>query len=190
MWVLIDKYDSFTHILHHSLLQTGHACVVYRNDALTLPELIALQPARLIISPGPETPLQAGITMAAIAHFYTRIPVLGICLGHQALGMLLGGELVHASQPVHGKIRSMTHTGTYLFKNIPSPIPVMRYHSLAITLPENSALKVIATCEDGTIMAMAHEQYPCIGVQFHPESIGTPEGQHILDNWAEMYGGV
>ena len=186
MWVLIDNYDSFTHILHHYLLQTGNECIVYRNDALTLQELIDLKPSRLIISPGPETPLQAGISLKAIAHFYNKIPVLGICLGHQAIGMHFGAKLIHAPEPVHGKIHSISHTGTSVFKNLPSPMSVMRYHSLSLK-NEESFLKITATTSDGTIMAIEHPDYPCVGLQFHPESIGTIHGQQMLNNWAGMY---
>lgn len=185
MWVLIDNYDSFTHILHHYLLQTGHECVVYRNDAISLSQLKALSPSRLIISPGPETPLQAGISMEAIAHFYNRVPVLGICLGHQAIGMHFGAELVHSNEPVHGKVREITHNNTGIFSDLPSPMPVMRYHSLSIKPCEE--LDVSAVTADGTIMAVQHKVYPCIGLQFHPESIGTPSGLAMLQNWAAMY---
>src|SRR5215217_481350 len=171
MWVLIDNYDSFTHILHHYLLQTGHECVIYRNDAISISQLKALAPTRLIISPGPETPLQAGISMEAIAHFYNRIPVLGICLGHQAIGMHFGAELVHSSEPVHGKVREITHNDSTVFKGLPSPMPVMRYHSLAIKSCKD--LEVLAVTTDDTIMAIRHKIYPCLGLQFHPESIGT-----------------
>ena len=186
MWVLIDNYDSFTHILHHYLTQAGGECVVYRNDALTLQELVALNPSRLIISPGPETPLQAGITMAAIAHFYDKIPILGVCLGHQAIGLHFGARLVHAHAPVHGKVSLINHSGASMFKDIPLPMPVMRYHSLSITDLENTGLEILAAADDGTIMAVRHEAFPCIGVQFHPESIGTKNGQQLIQQWADL----
>ena len=188
MWVLIDNYDSFTYILHHYLLQTGHECAVYRNDELSLQELQALNPSRLIISPGPETPLQAGISMEAIQYFHDKIPILGVCLGHQGLGMFFGAALKHAAYPMHGKTALVRHSGHELFKGISNPFEVMRYHSLVIELPENSGLKCIATAEnDGSIMAVAHEKFPCIGVQFHPESVGTASGLQLLQNWAKMY---
>ena len=187
MWVLIDNYDSFTYILHDYLLQTGHECAVYRNDEITLAQLIALSPTRLIISPGPETPLQAGICMDAIKHFHQLIPILGVCLGHQALGMFFGAELIHASYPMHGKTSEVTHTAHTIFNGIPSPFTVMRYHSLSITATEQTALDVIAQTADGTIMAIAHKQHKCIGVQFHPESVGTEYGLKLLQNWAGMY---
>ena len=186
MWVLIDNYDSFTWILHDYLLQTGHECVVYRNDELSLAELIEIDPARLILSPGPETPLQAGITMAAIDHFHTRIPILGVCLGHQALGMYFGAKLVHAAYPMHGKTSEVKHTGHPIFNKISSPFTAMRYHSLAVNEFENTPLSAIAYTDDGTIMALAHKQYSCVGVQFHPESVGTGDGLQLLRNWAEI----
>lgn len=186
MWVLIDNYDSFTHILHHYLLLAGGECAVYKNDELTVQELEALHPSRIIISPGPETPLQAGITMEAIARFHDRIPVLGVCLGHQALGMFFGAQLIHAPEPVHGKIHPVHHRGKSILKDLPQPFDAMRYHSLSITGLEGTGLRPIAETEDGVNMAVVHERYPCIGLQFHPESIGTPDGLQMLRNWAEM----
>lgn len=185
MWVLLDNYDSFTYILHHYLLQTGNECVVYKNDEITVQQLAALNPERLIISPGPETPLQAGICMEAVAYFSTRIPILGVCLGHQALGMHFGARLVHVP-PMHGKTSLVTYKKHPLFKGIPSPFTVMRYHSLAIENFEGTGLQPIAHSDDGVVMAIQHNTLPCIGVQFHPESIGTPQGQQLLHNWAAM----
>ena len=187
MWILLDNYDSFTYILHHYLLQTGNECVVYRNDELTLEQLIALNPSRLIISPGPETPILAGICLEAIAHYHKKLPILGVCLGHQALGMHFGAKLTHAPYPMHGKTSEEKHKNHPIFKGIPSPVTVMRYHSLIIQQLENTGLQSIANTDDDIIMAVAHELYPCIGIQFHPESVGTLKGQQILQNWAEMY---
>lgn len=184
MWALIDNYDSFTYILQHYLLQCGHECVVYRNDEISIEQLKSLAPERLIISPGPETPLQAGITMAAIDHFHKSIPILGVCLGHQALGMYFGARLVHTAYPMHGKTSAVIHTGHALFNGIPSPFTAMRYHSLAVDNFDGTSLEVIAHTNDGTIMALAHKQYPCIGVQFHPESVGTEYGLQLLKNWS------
>lgn len=191
MWILLDNYDSFTYILHHYLLQVcppDTECKVYRNDELTVEELAALNPERLIISPGPETPLQAGITMDAINHFHDKIPILGVCLGHQALGMHFGAQLVQIPYPMHGKTSDIIHNHYPLFRDIPSPCTVMRYHSLAIQGLENTGLKVLASSDDdNVVMAVAHEQYPCVGIQFHPESIGTYDGLKMLKNWVEMY---
>ncbi len=189
MYILIDNYDSFTYILHDYVLQTGKQCVVYRNDEITVEELIALNPERLIISPGPETPLQAGITMSAIAHFHDKIPILGVCLGHQALGMFFGAKLVHIPYPMHGKTSEVTHNQHAVFGNIPSPFTVMRYHSLAVEQFEGTNLQAIAHTADGTIMALAHPTFPCMGVQFHPESVGTPFGLQLLKNWVLHYQG-
>jgi anthranilate synthase/aminodeoxychorismate synthase-like glutamine amidotransferase len=186
MWALIDNYDSFTWILQHYLLQTGHECTVYRNDKITLPQLIALNPERIIISPGPETPLQAGITMDVIAHFHKTTPILGVCLGHQALGMYFGAKLVHTPYPMHGKTSEVTHNNHPLFNDIPSPFTVMRYHSLAVKDFTDTCLDILAQTADGIIMALAHRQYPCTGVQFHPESVGTEFGLQLLKNWAEL----
>jgi anthranilate synthase/aminodeoxychorismate synthase-like glutamine amidotransferase len=187
MWILIDNYDSFTHILHHYLLQAGGDCIVYRNDEITVEELEALNPERIILSPGPETPLQAGITMEVIRRCHTRLPILGICLGHQALGMHFGAELVHAPEPVHGKVHAVHHNGESILNGIPQPFNAMRYHSLSITGLDGTGLVPLAATEDGVNMALRHEHYPCVGLQFHPESIGTPEGLQILQNWAQMY---
>ena len=185
MWVLIDNYDSFSYILHDYLLQTGHECAVYRNDEISTDQLAALQPSRIIISPGPETPLQAGITMSVVERFHATIPILGVCLGHQALGMFFGAQLVHA-QPMHGKTSDIRHNGGDVFSGLPTPCTVMRYHSLAITSVEGTGLYATAHTEDNVIMALRHETHPCYGVQFHPESIGTPHGLQILRNWAAM----
>lgn len=188
MWILLDNYDSFTYILHDYLLQTGNECAVYRNDELTIGELAQLNPERLIISPGPETPLQAGITLDAIKYFHNKIPILGVCLGHQALGMFFGGELIHIPYPMHGKTSAVAHNGHQLFENIDTPCEVMRYHSLAIELKQNTGLQVLATStDDNIIMAMVHEKYPCTGIQFHPESIGTTNGLQMLHNWAAIH---
>ena len=188
MWILLDNYDSFTYILHHYLLQTGAECIVRKNDELTVAELAAMNPQRLIISPGPETPLQAGITLEAIAHFHDKIPILGVCLGHQALGMHFGAKLIHIPYPMHGKTSQVTHNGHPLFNSLPNPTDVMRYHSLAINELEGTGLQSIATSiDDNIIMAVAHETHPCVGIQFHPESIGTTDGMKMLKNWAVMF---
>lgn len=186
MWILIDNYDSFTHILHHYLLLTGNNCVVYRNDEISIAELEALAPERIILSPGPETPLQAGITMEVIHHFHDKIPILGICLGHQAIGMYFGAQLAQLSYPMHGKTSAIYHTDAAPFKGLPKPFTAMRYHSLHIQAIEGTGIESLAHTEDGIHMAIQHTTYPCVGIQFHPESVGTQEGLQILKNWAAM----
>lgn len=187
MWILLDNYDSFTYILHHYLLQTGNECKVYRNDEISVAELEAMKPERIIISPGPETPEQTGICMEVVDKFHKNTPILGICLGHQALGVYFGAKLTHAQRPMHGKTSSIHHTEHQLFAGIPDPFTVMRYHSLIIEDLEQTKLQSIATTTNGTNMAIAHEEYPCIGIQFHPESVGTDDGLKILQNWAAMF---
>jgi anthranilate synthase/aminodeoxychorismate synthase-like glutamine amidotransferase len=187
MWVLIDNYDSFTHILHHYLLQLHDDVVVYRNDALTIEEIKILNPDRIIISPGPKTPLDAGITNEVIRHFFNRKPILGICLGHQALGTFFGGTLSKATRPVHGSTTPVFHSKEGLFANIPSAFNVMRYHSLVIKDWEQTAIKPLAFTADHELMAFSHEQYPVVGIQFHPESILTEHGHQILSNWKDMF---
>ena len=188
MWILIDNYDSFTHILWHYLLQAGAACVVLRNDETTLAELIELKPARLIISPGPGRPEDAGITMAAIQHFTGKIPLLGVCLGHQAMGLLAGATLTQLPTPVHGKTSELQLKPHPLLAGIGQNCPVMRYHSLHLTGLHNTEYEVLATAaNDGAVMAMAHRKHPNTGVQFHPESILTAHGQRLINNWAAMH---
>lgn len=187
MWALIDNYDSFTYILLDYLKQAGMDCEVYRNDEITLQQLIDKGPQRLIISPGPETPLEAGICMSAIGYFHDKIPILGVCLGHQALGMFYGAELMRAPRPMHGKNSMVSHSGHPLFEGIPDPFKVMRYHSLTLDKPDEKELDCIATSnDDGCIMAIAHKKYPSIGVQFHPESVGTEHGLPLLRNWVGL----
>lgn len=188
MWVLIDNYDSFTYILQHYLLQTGNECVVYKNDEINLQQLIDLAPSRIIISPGPETPLQSGICMQVIEHFHKTTPILGVCLGHQALGMFFGAELVKAPYPMHGKVSMVRHDDSELFKDVPVEFPVMRYHSLVLHKINNTELMITSRAmDDDSIMSIQHPKYPCTGIQFHPESVGTEYGLQLLKNWAEMY---
>jgi anthranilate synthase/aminodeoxychorismate synthase-like glutamine amidotransferase len=185
MWLLIDNYDSFTYILHHYLLQTGNECKVVRNDEITVDEIRAMNPERIIISPGPETPMQAGISMDVIDQFHKEKPILGICLGHQAIGMYFGGELKHAPLPMHGKTSEVKHDNSKLFTGVALPFTVMRYHSLVIENIEQTELVATAHSQDGCIMALQHKIYPCTGIQFHPESVGTNVGLQLLKNWAE-----
>jgi anthranilate synthase/aminodeoxychorismate synthase-like glutamine amidotransferase len=183
MWVLIDNYDSFTHILYHYLLQLHPDVIVFRNDAITLQALIVLNPERIIISPGPQTPKEAGITNEVIRHFVTEIPILGICLGHQALGEYFGAELTLASKPVHGNTSPIIHNGEGLFKGIPTGFNVMRYHSLILEHWEGISVIPLAFTAENELMAFRHKVYPATGIQFHPESILTEHGLQILRNW-------
>lgn len=186
MWLLLDNHDSFTHILWHYLLAVEPDTRVVKNDEMSVEELAALKPERLIISPGPETPREAGVTIAALAHFADKIPVLGVCLGHQALGLHFGANLVRAPQPVHGHTSVLRHDGHPLFSTA-SPV-VMRYHSLALGALAGTGLRAIAHAEDDhTIQAIEHERLPLVGVQFHPESIGTEGGAAMIRSWARMY---
>jgi anthranilate synthase/aminodeoxychorismate synthase-like glutamine amidotransferase len=183
MWVLIDNYDSFTHILHHYLILAGGDCLVVRNDAITIDELSAHNPERIIISPGPGTPADAGITLQVIEHFHKKVPILGVCLGHQALAVFFGARLYQCAYPMHGKTSLLNHNGIGIFRGLPEHFDVMRYHSLAVDRLEDTGLEAIAHTEDGTIMAVKHSLYRCVGVQFHPESVGTEHGLEMMKNW-------
>jgi len=189
MWILIDNYDSFSHILWHYLLAVHEEVQVVRNDALPLATIIEMQPERIILSPGPCTPQESGLTMPVVEYFFDKIPLLGICLGHQALGMFYGGKLCHAQAPVHGKTSIIHQTSPHpLFKDIPDSFEVMRYHSLIIETTGNEALLPLAFSEkDQALMAFTHKQYPSIGIQFHPESVMTAHGMQMIQNWSEMY---
>lgn len=184
MWLLIDNYDSFTYILRDYLLQLQPQVRVIKNDAHELDEIIAMNPERIILSPGPKSPDKAGITMQVIHHFHDKIPILGVCLGHQALAQYFGARVLKAGYPMHGKTSLVNHNQEAIFKGLPTPLQVMRYHSLIIKDTEAAGLEVLGTTADGTIMAFRHRQYACTGVQFHPESILTVEGLALLRNWA------
>ncbi len=185
MVLLIDNYDSFTYNLYDYILQLGVTCRVVRNDELTLNEIAAIKFSSAIISPGPKIPAQAGITMDFIKQFHATKPILGICLGHQAIGQFFGAQLINAKAPVHGKTSVISHTNHFLFKNLPEKFEVMRYHSLVIDKLEKTGLQITATTADGEIMAVAHQQYKIAGVQFHPESILTQHGLQLMKNWFE-----
>jgi len=185
--LLIDNYDSFTWNLAHRLGELGAAVKVVRNDALSVDDVEALKPDRLVISPGPGRPETAGISVAALQRFAGRIPMLGVCLGHQALAIAFGGRVTRATQPMHGKTSSITHEGTHLFKGLTGEIEVGRYHSLVIPMgdvPPGFVRSAWVTGED-TVMAVRHETQPTFGVQFHPESVLTPAGHRILQNFLE-----
>jgi anthranilate synthase/aminodeoxychorismate synthase-like glutamine amidotransferase len=182
--VVIDNYDSFTYNLVQYLGMLGARLVIFRNDEIDLAGLDALEPTHLIISPGPCSPKEAGISVPAIQHFAGRIPTLGVCLGHQSLGEAFGGRVIRAPRLMHGKTSLVYHDGRDIFQGIPSPFEATRYHSLIVereTLPD--CLEVAAQTAVGEIMALRHKQYAIFGVQFHPESILTKEGMNILQNF-------
>tara|TARA_B100001093_G_scaffold224327_1_gene214950 strand:+ start:1312 stop:1893 length:582 start_codon:yes stop_codon:yes gene_type:complete len=191
MILMLDNYDSFTYNIVQYLAELGADVRVYRNDELSLPEIEALAPERIVISPGPCTPNEAGISMAVINHFAARIPILGICLGHQSIAQALGGEVVRAKRVMHGKTSPIYHAGQGVFHTLENPFTATRYHSLIVarnSLPE--ALEVTAWTQtpDGEIeeiMALRHRHYPLQGVQFHPESILTEYGHTLLKNFLE-----
>jgi anthranilate synthase/aminodeoxychorismate synthase-like glutamine amidotransferase len=187
MLVMIDNFDSFTYNLYQYLMQMGAEVRVARNNSLTLDDLDALNPRGLVISPGPGRPEDAGITVAAIERFSGRIPILGVCLGHQAIALAFGGKVVAARRLMHGKTSSVTADGRELFQGVQSPFQAMRYHSLAVdrdSLP--SCLQVTAESEDGEIMGVRHRSHPTEGLQFHPESIMTTVGKRLLRNFLKM----
>ena len=184
MILLIDNYDSFTFNLVHFLGDVGGRCEVVRNDKLTVAEAMARQPEAIVLSPGPCTPNEAGICLDLIAAAAGRIPILGVCLGHQAIGQAFGGQVVRAPAPMHGKLSAVTHDGSGILEGVPSPFSATRYHSLTVareTLPDT--LIPTAATDDGLIMAMHHRDFPIHGVQFHPESIASEHGHRILANF-------
>jgi anthranilate synthase/aminodeoxychorismate synthase-like glutamine amidotransferase len=183
--LLIDNYDSFVHNLARYVRELGEDAVVRRNDEVALGEIEALAPSHIIISPGPCSPAEAGISNEVVRRFGPTIPTLGVCLGHQCIGAAYGGEVVRAGRPRHGRTSPVSHDGTSVFAGLPTPLRVTRYHSLAIaraSLP--AALRVIATADDdGEIMAVEHRAHPVVGVQFHPESAATEYGYAMLDRF-------
>ena len=187
MLLLIDNYDSFTYNLYQYLSELGEEVQVARNDKITLDEIEGLKPERIVISPGPGRPEDAGISNELILKFGERIPILGVCLGHQCIAQAYGGEVVHAGEIKHGKTSMIRHDGKGVFKAIMNPFPAVRYHSLAVkqeSLPD--CLDVSARTDNGIIMGIRHREYPVEGVQFHPESIMTGEGKKILENFLGM----
>ena len=190
MFLLIDNYDSFTYNLVHYLGELGADVVVKRNDALDVQDAMALQPEAILLSPGPCDPDQAGICLALIAAASeTQTPLLGVCLGHQSIGQAFGGKVIRCHEIVHGKMGTMHHEGEGLFKDVPTPFEATRYHSLIVeraTLP--ACLTVTAELSDGTIMGLQHNSLPIHGVQFHPESIASEHGHHLLKNFLSIAG--
>jgi anthranilate synthase component II len=186
MLLMIDNYDSFTYNLVQYFGELGEEVRVYRNDAITLKEVAAMKPDHLVISPGPCSPKEAGISVAAIQEFAGKIPILGVCLGHQSIGYAFGGEIVHAQTMMHGKLSPIRHADKGVFRGLPNPLTATRYHSLAIrreTLPD--CLEVTAWTDDGEIMGVQHRTLAVEGVQFHPESIMTERGHDLLRNFIQ-----
>jgi anthranilate synthase/aminodeoxychorismate synthase-like glutamine amidotransferase len=182
MILLIDNYDSFTFNLSQLIQELGLEVLVVRNDVMSVTELALLRPSHLIISPGPGRPEDAGISLEAIRFFTGKIPILGVCLGHQAIALTFGGQVVLAPSAFHGKCSHIEHDGQGLFQNIPLKTKVARYHSLMVTsLPE--CLRVTSQTEDGVVMGIEHKEFPVIGVQFHPESFATENGKQMLSNF-------
>ncbi len=186
MLVMIDNYDSFTYNLVQYLGELGEEVHTFRNDEITIEEIEALKPDRIMLSPGPCTPNQAGISLSVIEHFKGKLPLMGVCLGHQSIGQAFGGDIVHAKNIMHGKTSVLRHTKKGVFKDLPNPFRVTRYHSLVIdkqTLPH--CLEVTAWTEDGETMGVRHRDMAIEGVQFHPESILTEHGHALLKNFLE-----
>ena len=184
MILLIDNYDSFTYNLYQYMGIFNDDIKVVRNDKITIEEIKALAPERIVLSPGPKSPKEAGICIDAVREFYDKIPILGICLGHQSIGEAFGATVSYAKKIFHGKQSEITHTGDSVFTGIDSPIKVARYQSLAVKkegLPD--CLRILAETDDGEIMAMRHKEYPVVGLQFHPESIYTEHGKRMLENF-------
>ncbi|MES2743347.1 MAG: aminodeoxychorismate/anthranilate synthase component II [Pseudomonadota bacterium] len=186
MLLMIDNYDSFTYNIVQYFGELGEQVHTVRNDEISLAQIEALAPRRICISPGPKAPAQAGISVPILKHFAGKLPILGVCLGHQAIGEAFGGKVVRAKQVMHGKTSLIAHTGVGVFKHLPSPFTVIRYHSLAIeraSLP--ACLEVTAWTDDGEIMGVRHREYDIEGVQFHPESILSEHGHALLKNFLD-----
>ncbi|WP_078556527.1 aminodeoxychorismate/anthranilate synthase component II [Bacillus alkalicellulosilyticus] len=190
MILMIDNYDSFTYNLVQYLGEMGHELIVKRNDQITISEIEELSPTYLMISPGPCSPDEAGISMEAIEYFAGKIPIFGVCLGHQSIAQVFGGDVVRADKLMHGKTSEMNHDGETIFSGMANPFTATRYHSLIVkkeTLPD--CLEITAETEEGEIMALRHKTLPIEGVQFHPESIMTEDGRRLLKNFIDKYAG-
>lgn len=188
---MIDNYDSFTYNLVQYLGSLGAKVIVKRNDEIELQEIKKIDPDAIVISPGPCTPKEAGISVPLVKSYYKEYPILGVCLGHQSIGYAFGGKIVNAKRLMHGKTSQIFHNGEGVFKNLPSPFTAVRYHSLVIdreTLPQE--LKITAESDDGEIMGIQHVKYPVFGVQFHPESILSQYGMEVLKNFLEIAEGM
>jgi anthranilate synthase component II len=189
MLLLIDNYDSFTYNLVHFLGELGAACEVHRNDQISTENVLKMKPKAIVLSPGPCTPNEAGICLDLIAKAGATIPLLGVCLGHQAIGQVYGGKVIRAPVPMHGKLSQITHTNESVFEGLPAMFDVTRYHSLIVerkSLPD--ALHVTAETSDKIIMGLMHKTHPVHGVQFHPESIASEQGHALLENFLKLAG--
>jgi anthranilate synthase/aminodeoxychorismate synthase-like glutamine amidotransferase len=187
MILVLDNYDSFTYNLVQYMGELGATMHVARNDAMTVEDVEALAPEAIVISPGPGNPDGAGISLALIERFHARVPILGVCLGHQAIGQAFGGSVARAGKQMHGKTSTISHDGRGVFRGLPAEFEATRYHSLVVLeagLP--SELEISARAEDGEIMGLRHRRYPVEGVQFHPESILTSQGKALLANFLEL----
>jgi anthranilate synthase/aminodeoxychorismate synthase-like glutamine amidotransferase len=187
MIVIIDNYDSFTYNIVQTIGGMGAEVRVFRNDTVDISFIEGLKPDRLLISPGPCTPTKAGISIEAIRYFAGKIPILGVCLGHQSIGEAFGGDTIRASRLMHGKTSPISHDGKGVFTNLPNPFEAMRYHSLVVsaaTMPE--CLEITAKSDQGELMGLRHRELPIEGVQFHPESIMTPDGVQLLKNFLDF----
>jgi anthranilate synthase/aminodeoxychorismate synthase-like glutamine amidotransferase len=184
--LLIDNYDSFTWNLAQYLGELGAAPVVRRNDELSVEDVEAMRPSKIVISPGPGRPEDAGVTVDVIRRMGQTTPLLGVCLGHQGIGVAFGGSVVRAPQLMHGKVSSVDHDGRGVFRGVSCPFTAGRYHSLVVADPLPDVLEAAARTEDGTIMGVRHREYPIHGVQFHPESVLTSAGRQVLQNFLEL----
>jgi anthranilate synthase/aminodeoxychorismate synthase-like glutamine amidotransferase len=184
--LLIDNYDSFTFNLAQYLGELGAPPLVRRNDAITLDEIAALRPSHIVISPGPGRPEDAGVSVDVIRRFGPATPVLGVCLGHQGIGIAFGGDVVRAAHLMHGKVSTVEHDGRGVFRGVSQPFVAGRYHSLIVADPLPADLEAAARTADGTLMGVRHRQFPIHGVQFHPESVLTGEGKHVLQNFLDL----
>jgi anthranilate synthase/aminodeoxychorismate synthase-like glutamine amidotransferase len=189
MILMIDNYDSFTFNIVQYLAQMGKDVRVYRNDKITLKEIEKMKPAAIFLSPGPRSPREAGITVEVVRNFHQSVPLMGICLGHQSIGFAFGGDIVRAEKIMHGKTSMINNDGKTIFAGVPNPFSAGRYHSLIVqreTLPD--CLEISAETEEGEIMGLRHKQYPVEGIQFHPESVLTPQGKRIIRNFLKYTG--
>lgn len=189
MILMIDNYDSFTFNIVQYLTQMGQDVRVYRNDKIATEDIDQLRPQAIFLSPGPCSPREAGITVAVVRRFYTKIPIMGVCLGHQSIGFAFGGEVVRAERIMHGKTSLVRHDNKTIFTGLPNPFSAGRYHSLIVkreTLPD--CLEISAETDEGEIMGFRHKEYPVEGIQFHPESVLTPQGKRIIKNFLKYTG--